>query len=162
MDKKRGLVILIFLILLLGVVNAAWILSYKKTITGNVFGGKFFTISKEFSNEISIDTSEGADSDTTEMKINVKKDSNVSLDVDIERINMDSSDCPYLEDCRVIVIHNYQDSSDVLMNTTAKSSPSSERFILFKDTENIIRYMISCKENSCLQRIVSNVTIEGI
>ena len=45
MDKKRGIAILIFLVLLLGMIDAAWIFSYPPPVGGDQTAGALQTVS---------------------------------------------------------------------------------------------------------------------
>lgn len=165
MDRKKGLSIIILLVLVLGVVDAAWILYYKKTITTNVIGGEsVYSISLEFNDTLSLDTSNGPDSTKTLMKIdNLDKNLNMSFEIETRRTNLDS-DCPnYENDCIVTLAHIYNNGTEIKTILSSKQTITNDgNFTLFKDVDNYIEYKVECVENSCAQRISSNVTLEQI
>lgn len=164
MDKKRGILIIILLVLFLGVIDAAWIIYYKDSITTNVIGEKIYTISEEFDNSLSLDTLDGPDEKSTLMKIqDVDKDRLMEIEVSTRRTNLTSEvECPdYEDDCRVTWTYIYGDGTrEVLIDK--QTITNKKNFTLFTGQDNFIEYKIECVEDSCPQRIVSNVTIEGI
>jgi len=169
MDKKGGMLLLIFLVLLLGTVNAAWIISYKKTITTNVIGEKsVYNISWEFDNTLSLNTNNGPASTDTSMKIDgLTEDMNMTFEIETRRTNLSSEEeCPnYEKDCDVIVTHIYDDGI-IEIKTILSDSPTTigdeANFTLFAGFDNFIEYKIECVEDSCPQRINSNVTLKQI
>ncbi|VVB82641.1 Uncharacterised protein [uncultured archaeon] len=165
MDKRKGIFLIIFLVLLLSVVNAAWIIYSKQTITSNVVGGKNdYNISWSFDNSLSLNTSNGPDETSTSMKIEgLSKDANMSFEIETRRTNLNSS-CPnYDDDCKVILTQIYNNGGEIRKILSDKQTiTSTGNFTLFHGTDNFIEYRIQCVENSCSQRIVSNVTLEQI
>jgi hypothetical protein len=160
-DKKRGVVIIISLVLLLGVIDAAWILSYKQTITAKVIGEKFYSISEEFDSTISLNTSDGPDTEINLMKIESNKDRLVDLDATTRRTNLTSEEeCDYEDDCIVTWTYIHDGIKEILINK--QTITNNKNFTLLEGEENYIEYKIECVEDSCAQRIASNVTIEGI
>ena len=159
---KRGVIVIIFLVLLLAVIDSAWIFSYKKTITTEIIGqNKGYTISHEFDNALSMNTSNGPGQINSSLKImGLDKDVNMSLEISTRRTSINSSCSDYDKDCKVIITQIYNNIRKILSNTT--NINDDENFVLFKNTENIIEYQIVCVENSCSQRIISNVTLEQI
>jgi len=161
MDKKKGLVIIISLVLLLGAVDAAWIFYYKNTITANVIGEKFYSISEEFDSTISVDTTEGPDSESTLMKIqSLDRDRLMEISTTTRRTNLTSEkDCDYEDDCIVTWTYIYDSGiKEVLINK--QTITNEKNFTLYAGGNNYIEYKIECVEDSCPQRIVSNVTVE--
>ena len=65
----------------------------------------------------------------------------------------------YKDDCEVIISHIY-DGNIILSNVTDSSFKGN--FTLFIPLTNYIEYMIECVEDSCSQRINSNITLEEL
>jgi hypothetical protein len=169
MDKRRGLFIIIVLVLILGVVDAAWIISYRKTITANIIGEqKIYTISQEFSNNISLNTSTGPAEIITLMKIDgLIEDANMSFEIDTRRTNLTSkTECPNPdEDCGIIVTYIYNNGTGNVTNILSYKPANlgdDKNFTMYKEVENFLEYKIQCVEDSCPQRIRSNITLEQI
>jgi hypothetical protein len=165
MNKKRGILIIVFLVLILGVVNAAWAIYYKKTITTNVIGDKkIYDISQEF-NSLSLNTSGGPDSDVTLMKIGgLSEDENMNYAIETRKTYLDAS-CPNPDkDCLVTVTQIYAGGSGEIRNilSSTQNINSEKNFTLVKNTDNLIEYKVECIKNSCPQRISSNVTIQQV
>jgi len=165
MDRKKGLSIIVFLVLLLGVVDAAWVLYYKGTITTNVIGEQSaYSISWEFNDTLSLDTTNGPDSTSTLMKIDsLDKDLDMGFEIETRRTNLDSN-CPnYEDDCTVTLAHIYNNGTEIKTILSNKQTITNDgNFTLFKDVDNYVEYKVECVENSCSQRISSNVTLEQI
>lgn len=159
---------LISLVILLSVVNAAWILNYNKTITANVIGEeRTFTFSHEFEDVLDLDTSNGPNSTITIWEIeNLEEDLNTTFDISTHKFNLTSEEIcsDYKKDCRVIVTHIYNNGTgevrDLLSYIEGSSVTGDANLILFEDISNVIEYRIECAENSCSQEIVSEITIE--
>ncbi len=162
MNKKRGLIVLVVLVSLMTFVNAAWIIFYEGEIITNIIGeGAPYIITQEFSNSLSLNTSSGNGTVTTSMKIEgLSENINMSFDIDTRRTNLNSS-CPnYDDDCVVRLTHIYGGVRNILSNTTNVNDDGN--VLLLAPNENFIEYMIYCVEDSCPQRINSNVTLEEI
>lgn len=169
MNKKRGWIAIVLLIVILGAVNAAWILNYSATITTNVISEeRTFAFSHTFKDDLNVDTTNEANSTTTYWEIeDLEEDLNVTFDVNTERTNLTSEgicsiEKNYEDDCRVIITHIYNNETgevrDILVEKQNKNSKGN--FILFEDISNIIEYRIECVHNSCPQEIVSEIEIE--
>ena len=156
--------LLVFLVLLLSVVNAAWIIYYKKTITTNVIGEEtVYTISQEFANTLSLNTTSGPANITTLMEIkNLNENIKMSFEIETRKTNLTNASCPnYRDDCGVIVTHIYDSIRRILSNRSTTIT-DKENFTLFTPLTNFIEYRIECVEDSCSQRINSNITLEEI
>jgi len=168
MNKKKGVIILIILVSLLSVVNAAWILNYSAEITTKVIGKeKTYSFSHKFKDIPSLDTTQGPNSTVTNWEIeDLDTDLNVTFKISTHKTNLTSEkECPeYKTDCRVIVTHIYEDDSkevkDILSYTEGSSVTGEANFILLKDISNIIEYRVECARNSCSQEITSEINIE--
>jgi hypothetical protein len=170
MDKKRGIFIIVFLVLFLGVVNAVWIISYSSTITTNVIGQeKEYSFSHEFNESLSLDTSDGpANTTTTWIIEDLEEDINMEFDVETRKNSSDTEctngDDDYKKDCKITITHIYDDGSgeirSILSNTT--NIQSSGEVTLMEDIDNIIEYKVECVPNSCTQEIVSTIEFEEI
>jgi len=163
LDKKKGIMIVICLILFIGIVDAAWIFFYfNQTITGNVIGGEKpnYEILK-FNGALSIDTSKGAASNSTIMRINnLDEKQEVDVKVNVNRTNLDSDCSGYDKDCDVTLTHILPNGTrNNLISHSISSNPNKESFTLLKGN-NQIEYNLSCKQNSCPQTILFNITIE--
>jgi len=165
MDKKRGIAILIFLVLLLGMIDAAWIFSYKKIITANVVGGekKVYTISQNFGDSLLLNTSNGPDSKSTLMKISdLEEDTNMLFKIETRVIYLEPG-CLNGEDCRAIVTQNFINGTKKILSDTDHYSVNEQaNLTLLKTIENILEYKIECVKNSCAQKINSTITLSQI
>jgi len=164
MNRRKGVLILIFLVLLLGVVNAAWIFSYKKTVIADIIGReqKIYTISQDFS-DLLLNTSNGLDNKSTLMKINnLKENMNMLFKIETRVTNLSS--CPdYDKDCKVTVTQIFNNGTrNILSDTDHYYINEEANLTLFKDAENVLEYNIVCVKNSCPQRIKSNITLSQI
>ena len=160
---KRGAIIIILLVLLLVLVDSAWIFSYKRTITSNVIGRgqEAYTITQEF-NDLSLDTSTGASSQISLMKVQgLGKDITVNLAIETRRTNLDSTCVNYDDDCNVTVTQIYSNGTRKILSNKQNINEQAN-FTLFKDTENVLEYKIFCIENSCPQKVNSTVTLTEI
>lgn len=169
MDRKKGVILLVLLISILGIVNAAWILSYSGTIITNVISDeKSYTFTHEFAENLEINTTDSANNITTFWEIDsLVEDLNVTLEMDTHKTNLTSEECSdYKEDCRVILTHIYnngtEDIRDLLSITDGSGVTGDADFILFAGITNTIEYRVECIRNSCPQEIVSDVDIEEI
>lgn len=167
MNRKRGLILLISLVVLLSVVNAAWILNYTKTITTNVVSEeRTFSFSHEFEDTLNLDTTNGPNSTTTYWEIeDLDEDLNVTFEISTHKENLTSEKicADYEKDCRVITAHIYNNGTDdvreILTITEGSSVNGDANLILFEEISNIIEYRIECAENSCPQEIESEIEI---
>jgi ribosomal protein L7Ae-like RNA K-turn-binding protein len=163
LDKKRGIVIIICLILLVGIVNAAWIFFYyNQTITGNVIGGEKLSYTLlEFGSTLSVNTSEGASSNSTIMKINsLSENQNVKISIKVNKTNLNSSCSNYENDCEVFLSQVLLNGTrDTLVHVLTSTNTQSKSFTLLEGN-NQIEYNLSCDAHSCPQTIVANITIE--
>jgi hypothetical protein len=160
--KLKGFVVLVFLILILGTVDSAWIFYHERTITTNVIGGEgTYTISQEFDNSISLDTSNGNANVTTLMTIDdLNHDMNMSFEIETRKTNLNSNCSRYDKDCRIIVTHKYNLTNNILSDKTENITTSDKKnLILHSPLTNYIEYRIECVKNSCNQRINSNITL---
>jgi hypothetical protein len=160
--KLKGFVVLVFLILVLGTVDSAWIFYHEKTITTNVIGvGGTYTISQEFANSLSLNTSSGNANVTTLMKIDsLPQDMNTTFEIETRKTNLDSG-CPnYDDDCKVVVTSIYNGNRKLISNTT--NINDKKNLTLFTPLMNSIEYRIECIKNSCSQRINSNITLTEV
>jgi hypothetical protein len=160
---KRGVIVIILLIFLLVLIDSAWIFSYKKTITTEITGqSTIYTISHEFDNALELDTSDGPSQINTSIKIKgLGKDVNMSFDISTRRTNV--TVCPnYDDDCDVIVTQIYNNDIRKILSDKPTTIGDKENFTLFKNVDNMIEYQIVCVQNSCPQRIISNVTLTEI
>jgi len=169
MNKRKYLFILIVLILVLGVVDAAWIVFYKKTITTNVIGEeKTFTIFQEFNSILSLNTSNGPAETKTLMEIkDLTEDANMTFEIETRRTNLTSeTECPNFEDdCGVIITHIYPNGMVNITNILSNKPTTigdEANFILLKNINHFIEYKIQCVEDSCPQRVSSNITLEQV
>jgi hypothetical protein len=165
MDKRRGIVILIFLVLLLGVIDAAWIFSYKKIITASVVGGekKVYTISQDFGDSLLLNTSNGPDIKSTLMKISdLEEDTNMLFKIET-RVTYLEPDCLNGEDCKVTVTQDLINGTEKILSDTDHYNINEEaNLTLFKIIENILEYKIECVKNSCPQKINSTIILSQI
>jgi len=167
MNKKKGVILLVGLVALLSIVNAAWILNYTAEITTNVISDeRTFSFSHEFDDILNLDTTNGPNSTTTYWEIeDLEEDLNVTFEVSTHKYNLTSEEicADYKEDCRIIATHIYNngtdDIRDILTITEGSSVNEDANLILFEDISNIIEYRIECAENSCPQEIESEIEI---
>ena len=163
---KRGVIVIILLVLLLVVIDSSWIFSYKRTITSNVIGDgeKVYTIFQEFDNSILLDTSNGADNESTFMKINnLQKDINMSFAIETRVTNLSSSCLNYDSDCRVVVTQNLVNGTKkILSDTDHYYINEKTNLTLYKNIDNVLEHKIFCIENSCPQRINSTIVLTEI
>lgn len=89
MNKKKGVMLLIVLVSLLSVVNAAWIISLQKvTINSQIIGEKEnYVISREFDTLLMLNTSDGSASNSTNMTL---EDLHRSLFMELESITKET------------------------------------------------------------------------
>ncbi len=166
MNKKKSIILLVCLVVLLGAVNAAWMITYNKTITTNVIGEEeSYSFTYEFSNLLSLDTSNKRNSTITNLTIaGLDEDINMSFDVETRRYNATETCLDYEDDCLVTITHIYDggpgEVRNVLSNTTNIGSDGN--FILIGNTDNIIEYKIECVKKSCPQEINSTIELEEI
>jgi hypothetical protein len=163
LDKKRGIMIIICLVLLLGIIDASYFFFYyNQTITGNVVGsGERLNYNiTQFSSILSVNTSKGASSNSTIMRItNLNENLDVSFDADVNKINR-SSDClDFANDCEVILTHILPNGTRKSLTSGSTSSEPSLKDTTFLNGTNQIEYNLSCKENSCPQTVIFNLTI---
>lgn len=167
MEKRKGVITIICLLIFMGVVNAAWILNYNKIITTNVISNeRTFNFSHEFDEVLNLNTTNGPNSTTTYWEIeDLEEDLNVTFEVSTHKFNLTSEEicADYKEDCRVITTHIYNNGTDeirdILTITEGSSVNEDANLILFGDISNIIEYKIECAENSCQQEIESEIEI---
>lgn len=162
MNKKRGIFIIGILVLLLGVVNAAWVFYYGRNITAEIVGEpEHYVRSEQFDNDISMNTTDGPASISTNLTIkDLERDLYLNLESATRRYNLTSEDeCDLDDDCNVTISFIYENGTkDVLINKQLVSLKAN--VTLFENYENVLEYKIECVEDSCPQRIVSNVTLE--
>ncbi len=171
MDKKRkgklkGFVVLVFLILILGIIDAAWIIYHKSTITTNIIGEKkVYFISQQFSDTLSLNTSTGPANVTTLMKIDdLTEDINISFRSETDRTVLDS-DCPNYkdnEDCNVTVAYLYSNGTRKLLIYKNKGDETANFTLLALPIINIFEYRIDCIKDSCSQIINSTIILEEV
>lgn len=170
MNKKKGVILLICLTVLLGIVNAAWILHYSAEITTNVISNeRTFSFSHEFNDVLELDTTKESNSTITNWEIeDLDEDLNVTFDISTHKTNLTSDEecIKYKNDCRVIVTHIYNngtdDVRDQLTYTDGAGVTGKANFILFEDISNVLEYKVECIKNSCLQEISSEIEIEEV
>jgi hypothetical protein len=164
MKFKREKTLLFILIILLGVVDSAWIFFYyNRTITSNVIGGEkaTYSISQQFNENLVLDSSSNSASNSTIMKIsNLSKDLSAHLSVKVNKTNLDSECSDYKEDCTVIITQILPNGTKNSLVSSTSENPNGKYFTLFEG-DNYIEYNLSCVKNSCPQKIISNITIEG-
>jgi len=168
MNKKKSIILLVCLVVLLGAVNAAWILNYTATITTNVVSNeRTFSFSHEFEDVLNLDTTNIENSTTTYWEIeDLDEDLNVTFDISTHKMNLTSDEeCfKYKDDCRVIVTHIYNNGADEVRDqltiTDGAGVSGDANFILFEEITNTIEYKVECIKNSCPQEIESEITIE--
>jgi hypothetical protein len=151
------------LVLLLGVVNAAWMFYYQRTITGEVAGEpEHYVRSEQFDNNLSINTTDGPASISTNLTIeDLERDLYLNLESRTERYNLTSEDeCDLDDDCNVTISFIYENGTKQVLIDRQVSSALKANVTLFEDYENVLEYKIECVEDSCPQRIVSNVTLK--
>lgn len=161
---------MVCLVLVLGIVNAAWILNYSTTITTNVISNeRTFSFSHEFDDVLELDTTNEPNSTITNWEIeDLDEDLNVTFKISTHKTNLTSGEMcnNYKKDCRVVVTHIYNNGTDDVRNiltiTESSSVTGDANFILFEDISNIIEYKIECIQNSCPQEIESEIDIEEV
>ena len=158
---KRGIAVIIFLVLLLAVIDSAWIFSYKKVISTEITGGKTgYTILHEFNDIPLLNTSNGSADAITILKIgDLTRNINVTFEISTTHKSLNtecSSNYTYTNDCEITIIHNGTSiTENVLID--------EENFTLYKyPAVNFINYKIKCAQNSCPQRINSTITFTEI
>jgi hypothetical protein len=170
MEKKKGIIIIVSLIFLMGIVNAAWIIYYHQDIVTEIIGQpEHYSMSEQFEDSLNLNTTESLASISTNLTIEeLGENINVTLDMSTHKINLTSeTEChDYEKDCKVIIDYIYnngtEDIRQSLIITEGSRVSGDANFTLLEDYENILEYRIECVEDSCPQRIISNITLEQI
>ncbi|MDO8528705.1 MAG: hypothetical protein Q7S06_02335 [Nanoarchaeota archaeon] len=160
--KLKGIIVIGLLIALLGFMDAAWIIYHRSTITTNIIGEKsMYNISQEFANTLSLNTSSGITNVTSLMEIEgITGNINMSFDIQTRKTDLTNASCPnYDDDCCVIVTHIHNTNRNILSNCPSNIG-DKENFTFLTPGTNYLEYMIECVEDSCSQRINSNITLE--